>query len=128
MVTVPPGPLTLRIELDAGKQAGPEERDEVARALRRDLLELDVDAVERPVRPAPDGARSGEAIVLGTLLVTLAPQLLTSACAVIEGWIKRRGERSVELELDGDRIVLDNVSDDERHRLLELFVARHQEG
>ena len=120
--------LNLRIELDAGADADAEERDDAARALRRELLELDVDAVQRPVVPAPDGARAGEAIVLGTLLVTLAPPVLTSACTVIADWIGRRGDRSVELELDGDRIALGGVSEEDRRRLIELFIARHESG
>ena len=119
--------LTLRIELDTGEQADAEERDDVARALRRDLLELDVERVERPVVPAPDGARAAEAIALGTLLVTLGPQALGGACSAIKEWVTRRADRRVELEIDGDRIVLDGVSDEERRQLLELFVARHRD-
>jgi hypothetical protein len=49
--------LSLRIELDVDADAGAEERDEAARALRADLLDLDVDSVERPETAAPDGSR-----------------------------------------------------------------------
>jgi hypothetical protein len=119
------GPVTLRIELDAGADADDDELDAVARSLRSDLLELDVDAVARPEAPAPDGARAGGVVALGTLLVTLGPTMLGSVCTTIEDWFKRRGSRRIELEIDGDRIVIDGVSGEDQRRLVETFVARH---
>lgn len=119
--------LTLRIELDVGEHVDAEERDDAARALRSDLLELDVQ-VARPVVAAPDGARGGEAMALGTLLVSLGPNVLASVCDAVRGWMQRSGGRRVQLELDGDQIELTGVSKEDQRRLVELFVARHQGG
>jgi hypothetical protein len=120
--------LTLRIDLDAGERAGDDERDEATRALRGELLELDVDAVERPQTVTPEGARAGEALTLGTLVVTLGPHALAAVSGVVRGWLDRRGDRSVALELDGDRIELTNTSAEEQRRLVDAFVARHMRG
>jgi len=118
--------LNLRIELDADADAGPDERDELARALRDELLQLDVEAVDRPQAAAPEGAR-GVGLELGTLLVTLGQSALGLVASTAARWVARRGGRSVTLELDGDRIELSGVSEEDQKRLIETFVARHAE-
>lgn len=120
--------LSLRVELEAGADAGPEEQDEFTRALREELLQLDVDAVERPATDAPEGARGAEALTLGTLLVTFGQGALGIVTSAIGRWVARRGGRSVTLELDGDRIELSGVSEEDQRRLIETFVARHAEA
>jgi hypothetical protein len=119
--------LNLRIELDADADAGPDERDELARALRDELLQLDVEAVDRPHAAAPAGAR-GVGLELGTLLVTLGQSALGLVASTVARWVARRGGRSVTLELDGDRIELSGVSEEDQKRLIETFVARHAEA
>jgi hypothetical protein len=119
--------LNLRIELDADADAGPDERDELARALRDELLQLDVEAVDRPQAEAPAGAR-GVGLELGTLLVTLGQSALGLVTSTVARWVVRRGGRSVTLELDGDRIELSGVSEEDQKRLIETFVARHAEA
>jgi hypothetical protein len=121
--------LSLKVELSAGDEAGAEEQDELTHALREELLELDVQDVERPVGAvAPDGARAGEVIALSTLLVTLGQGALGIVTSAIGRWVDRRGGRSVTLELDGDRIELGGVSEEDQRRLIETFVARHAEA
>ena len=120
--------LSLKVELGAGAGTGAEEQDELTRALREELLELDVEDVERPAEAAPEGARAGEAIALGTLLVTLGQGALGIVSSAIGRWVARRGGRSVTLELDGDRIELGGVSEEDQRRLIETFVARHTEA
>ena len=119
--------LNLRVELDADDDAGAEERDELARALRAELLDLDVESVERPEAPAPDGTRGAGAVELGTLLVTFGQGALGLVTSTIARWVQRRGGRSVSLELDGDKIELSGVSAEDQRRLIETFVARHAE-
>jgi hypothetical protein len=100
-----------------------------SRALRDDLLELDVQDGERPADAvAPEGARAGEVIALSTLLVTLGEGALGIVTSAIGRWVARRGGRSVTLELDGDRIELSGVSEEDQRRLIDTFVARHAEA
>jgi hypothetical protein len=117
--------LSLKVEL--GADADAEEQDELTRALREELLQLDVDTVQRPTGAAPEGARAGEVIALGTLLVTLGQGALGVVSSAIGRWVARRGGRTVTLELDGDRIELGGVSEEDQRRLIDTFVARHAE-
>jgi hypothetical protein len=68
--TVPGERLSLKIELGADDDAGADEQDELTRALREELLELDVESVERPAGAAPEGTRGVDAVGLGTLVIT----------------------------------------------------------
>jgi hypothetical protein len=122
-------PLNLRIEVALPAGADAEELDEVTRGLRSELLELDVDAVDRPAAgPAPEGARAVEVALLGTLVVALGRGALGIVGRTVERWAARGGERHVVLEIDGDRLEVTGVSAEDQRRLIDTFVARHAGG
>ena len=117
----------LELSVDAGSGADRAELDRLARSLRDDLLELDVAAVElAPDGPPPEGARAAEALVVGALVVQLArtSDSLSTLLRTVRGWLGA-SERTVRIELDGDVLELSGVSDEERERLVETWIARH---
>lgn len=124
-----PGPATLEIRLDP---AGGDD-DEVAAAtakLRRELLQLDVDAVAGATHgAAPEGAKAADVLVVGTLLVNLARRAATlaSVVAAVQRWLGPAPVRTVKLELDGDQLELSGVSSGDQQRLVDLWIARHSE-
>ena len=102
--------------------------DEATARLRRDLLELDVDNVERATgAAAPPGTKAVETILIGTLLVTLAKNAGTIGEVVkaVQSWLGDRPGRTVKLELDGDAIELSNASSEDQKRLLDLWIEQH---
>jgi hypothetical protein len=116
--------LRLSVVLEADADAV--ELDAETTQLRSELLELEIDAVERPPGgPPPEGARAAEVAILGTLLVEVSKGLVGSVVRFVEEWVRRRRTRSVELTLNGDSIKLSNVSDEDQRRLLETFLRRH---
>ena len=101
--------------------------------LTRELRELDDVTVDPARVEPPHGARAGEALQVGSLVVTMLssaslPQLLTA----VRGWLGRGttttagAARSVRLELDGDALELGHATPEEQDRLVELFVRSHQ--
>ena len=121
-------PALLELSLDAGPGADEAELDRLARSLRDDLVELDVERVElAPDGPPPEGARAAEALVAGALLVQLArtSDSLSTLVRTIRGWLGASGGRTVRIELDGDVLEVSGVSDAERERLVETWIARH---
>jgi hypothetical protein len=119
----------LQIQIGQGKGTDAEELEDATGRLREELLELDVDAVDRPAAgPAPPGSRGLEIAALGTLLVTLAHDALPVVLATLGSWVSRHGERSVTIELDGDRIEVSGASAEDQRRLVEAFLARHSGG
>jgi hypothetical protein len=118
----------LELSVDAGPGSDAEELERLAGSLRTELLELDVDAVERPTRgPAPDGTRAIEALAVGALVVRLvrSPEALAALARTVRTWLGTRPERRVRIELDGDVLELTGASDAERERLVDAWIERH---
>jgi Effector Associated Constant Component 1 len=121
--------LETTVELGV-PDADPAELDEITAKLRRELLELDVDSVERaPAGEAPDGSR-GIPLALGALVVKFAaPKLLAALVGVIKSWASRHGgARSVKLTMNGDSLEVTGASSEEQDRLIESWIDRHSSG
>ena len=103
--------------------------EELALALRQELLELDVRSVE-PYREgeAPPGTRGGLAALAGVLSISLAPglQVVGAVVAVVRDWLRRSGsERTVKLAIDGDVIELTGASDAVQQQLVDAWIRKH---
>jgi hypothetical protein len=119
----------LTISVDASSEADADELDALAQSLRLELLELDLDAVEPEVAaPAPEGARAVEALLAGALIIRLSQtsEALSSLVGTVRSWLGSHDDRRVRIELDGDVIELSGVTDDERDRLVDIWVERHE--
>jgi hypothetical protein len=110
---------------------GPDgDADEVAQAtlqLRRELLDLDVNAVEMPrAGEPPPGSKAVDVAALGALVVNLADsQLLAAVVAAVRSWLAGSPRRSIKLQLGGDALELTGVSSKEQRRLTDEWLARH---
>jgi len=98
--------------------------------LREDLLQLDVDDVQRAAAGQPlPGSRAIDVAAIGALVVTLGNTAtgLKDVVATIRGWLSRGAgvRRTVRLEIDGDVLELSEASAAEQDRLVGLFVDRH---
>jgi hypothetical protein len=115
--------VTVAVEV---RETGADEHDldELAARLRRALLELDVDAVERAPGSAPEGAKG--LAELATLLVTVgnAAGGLATLVGAIRSWLGSSGTRSVKLELDGDSLEVTGLSKPEQERLVAEWLSR----
>jgi hypothetical protein len=122
------GRAEIQLELHLPEGADAEDLDAATVRLRDDLLELDVDRVDRIADvEAPPGARSGEIAALGELLLLLArnAEVLTSVVASLQAWLGRDAGRSVKLVLDGDSLEVTGVSSREQERLISAWIASH---
>jgi hypothetical protein len=123
---MPSSRVELRVEIGLDTDADAAELDAETLQLRGELLELDIDSVERPSAGlAPEGARAVDAVELGTLLVQLTTGLIAPVVHSIMAWMTRRHTRSVKLTVDSDSIELSNASASEQQQMLEAFLARH---
>ena len=122
----------VELHLDAGDDADAREIDELTSKLRRELIRTDVDSVERPVAgEAPPGAKAADVVALGTLVVGLAKNagMIKGLIDSVKDWLGRQREpqRTVEMEIDGDTIVVGGISSTEQERLITAFIERHSE-
>ena len=121
-------PATLGIQVAVGPDADAEEVAEATLQLRRELLDLDVEAVELPrAGEPPPGARAVELAALGALVVTVAQSpLLGPVVAAVRSWLAGSPQRSVKLELNGDALELTGLSSNEQRRLVDEWLRRHE--
>ncbi len=101
--------------------------DELTTRLRAELLNLDVEDVEKVSGgPAPDGSRGVELAAIGALLVTIqeAGPAITGVVNTIREWLKRDPEptRSVTMTLGDKTIVLTAASDAQQDQLVAEFI------
>jgi hypothetical protein len=117
----------LGIQVTGGPDAEAEEVADATMQLRRELLDLDVSAVEVPqAGEPPPGTRAVELAALGALAVSIAkPELLTAVVAVVRSWLSRSQHRSIKLVLGGDVLELTGVPSDEQRRLTDEWLRRH---
>jgi membrane-associated two-gene conflict system component 1 (EACC1) len=102
-----------------------DERADLTERLRADLLAHDLD-VSHPAAEAPPGSK-GAGLELAQLLVTFAG-MVPAMAAALQGWLGRHPRAAVTLEIDGDKLTLDQASAADQQRLVETFLARHGAG
>lgn len=116
----------LGIHVTGRPDTDAEEIAESTLQLRRELLDLDIDAVEVPrAGEAPPGTRGAELAELGALAASIAPGLLTAVVSVVRAWLSRSQHRSITLVIGGDALELTGVSNEEQRRLTEQWLHRH---
>ena len=118
----------VRLDLALAADAAADEVEEATARLRRELLELEIERVERVSEgEAPAGTRAFEILALGSLIVTLGRNIdaLAQVVRTVKEWVGRDAKRTVVLELDGDRLEVAGVSSEEQERLISAWLARH---
>jgi hypothetical protein len=116
----------LAIELsEAGSD--PARLDELTNRLREELLDLDVDDVERvSAGEAPAGTRAIELAAIGALLVTMQQSgvLVAKVVNTVREWLKRDPEptRAVKITLGDRTIELTAASSEQQDKLVAEFV------
>jgi hypothetical protein len=120
-------PARLGIQVAVGRDADAQEVAEATLQLRRELLDLDADAVEPQAGgEPPPGTRAVELAALGALAVTISQsELLAPILAAVRWWLADAPQRSIKLELDGDTLELTGVSSKEQQRLTDEWLRRH---
>jgi hypothetical protein len=121
-----PGKLEINLQVDDDVSAL--EMEELTAAMRRQLLQLDVESVDRVSGgDAPEGSRGIELAAIGALIVNLgkATPVLGQVVEVIQAWAARAPNRTVKLTLDGDTLELNGMSEDDQRRVIKDWMARH---
>jgi hypothetical protein len=115
-------PVAVRVELVPDADAS--RTDELIAALRRELLELDVERVDREADTGPEGAKGLE---IGALLVLLAKTgpALAGVVRALQAWVSRGGH-SVKVSIDGDTIELGGASSEQEDRLIAAWIKRQE--
>ncbi|RKN49489.1 hypothetical protein [Micromonospora endolithica] len=94
---------------------------ELADDLVETLWASDVESLRAPYDgEVPAGAKSGEALAIGALVVAVAPAVMEGVMAVVASWLSRQ-PRDVELEINGHRF-RGPVTKAQRDQMLAAFL------
>lgn len=120
-------PVVLGVQVAVGLDGDAEEVAQAAMQLRRELLDLDVDAAgAREAGEPPPGSRAVDLAAVGALVVNLADsQMLAAVVTAVRSWLAGSPRRSIKLQLGDDALELTGVSSKEQRRLADEWLARH---
>ena len=109
--------------------ADAEQLEELTRALREEILTLDVESVvPRSGGEAPPGTRAVDAAAIGALVVSVAPALeaLARLVTTVGDWLRRGGtQRTVRLKIGDDELELSGASSAVQQQLAMDWVRAH---
>lgn len=104
------------------------EAETFARQIHNGLINLDgIETKIGSLDTLPGGAKSGTGVIdWSTLLVTLMASggILSTIIGVVLS--KLTHERSVTLEINGDKLEVNGISSEEQQRLIELWLQRNR--
>jgi len=109
--------------------ADAEQLEELTRALRAEILTLDVESVvPRSGGEAPPGTRGMDAAAVGALVVSVAPALgaLARLVTTVVDWLRRGGtQRTVRLKIGDDELELSGASSAMQQQLAMDWIRAH---
>ena len=110
-----------------GSDLSTDERAELARQLRTELLLTEVSSVELAgAGPLPPGAKAGETIAFGALAVSLAPEVFRQLIDITTSWLRRQ-RSDVRVEIDGHRLE-GSFTGEQRQAIVTAFLERVTAG
>ena len=121
--------IQVLLNLNAGSELDAEEKERVTRQLREELMRLDVDGVDYVKSgKAPAKAKAGDPITWGKLLLMLVPSggVLTKIIGAIQSWLTRHNQRSISLEINGNKIDIKDISSEDQKRLIDSWISNVQ--
>ncbi|MBQ0826096.1 hypothetical protein [Streptomyces tagetis] len=119
---------TVRLDLLGLADSHDDELLRLRGQLRRLIADVDVVDVQsgRSAGGVPEGAKSGELIAAGSLVVTATSFILRQLLLLADTWLKNRPVRGIRVEREGHVIELTDATTTERARLIDEFLAHHE--
>jgi Effector Associated Constant Component 1 len=120
----------LVLVVESEPDVDPDALDRSVRQLRAELKDLDVESVTPlTLENAPPGAKGVDPSSLGDLLITLPASggVFTVLIETVRDWLARQAAaRSISVTIDGDTLVLEKSSAQERTALIDAYLRRHE--
>jgi hypothetical protein len=119
-------PVRLFIHIDAGAGTDDEETEQLARRLRGDLQELDIDGIDNVRSEAAPAGAKGDPVTLSALALTLAPVVLTGLMKALQTWLSRHERASVTVKSGQDEFVMTGSPSREQQEAINNFLSHHK--
>lgn len=119
--------LRIMLQVRDAQEASAQELESRTIELRRELLELDVEAVEPASRgEPPPGARAIDVAQVGMLVVTIAnsASAILGLITAVHAWQQRNRRHDIRLTLNGQALEITGLSSTEQYRLAQAWLDR----
>ena len=122
---MPEKTIQLQLNFGAGQYADEEKKEKATRQLREELMELNIESVDFvSAGKVPGKAKAVDLVIWGKLLMTLAASggVLTTLIGAVQSWLTRNNQRSIILDVNGNKLEIKGISSDEQTRLANEWV------
>lgn len=116
----------IRLSVRGFADSDERERAELTRDLGAALESRRLGSTRHPRASAPAGAK-GPALDWAQLLLGFAGNL-PALLGFLRSWQHDHHGASIEIEIDGDRLMLENPSEQERREVVDAWLQRHGRG
>src|SRR6266536_4572468 len=111
--------LRVAVRLEPDSEADAEEADRLARRLRAELTELDLDLTAVADGELPLGAKGVDPVTVGSLMVAFSASggVFTGLVETLKDWLGRQpGKHRIKVTIDGDTLELERAAPTERQQ------------
>jgi hypothetical protein len=126
------GAVSVLLVLEPDPELDAEAFDRLARRLRVEVAELDVESVGLASGgTVPDGAKAADPVTVGAVVVALSASggVFTALIETLRDWLGRQaGRHRISVTINGDTIELEHPFAEERRDLVDAYVRRHSVG
>jgi hypothetical protein len=122
-LSTPNTPLQVILQISSSPELGSDELDQLTRQLLGELQEVEIESASLiKEEETPEGAKSVEAVTLGSMAVAVLPAFFPKLIEFLQAWALRGqdrnvkvktqvGERSVEVEYSPDKMSKQELMD-----------------
>ena len=121
-------PSSVRISIDGGTESDQEELAQLGQRLRRDIQELDVEAVEFVREGAAPAGAKGDPLTMASLAVTLAPIVLKPLFDMLQNWTARHNNSTVTIEMGSDKLTMTGSPSKDQLAVIQAVLQKHQQA
>jgi hypothetical protein len=117
-------PALLRVQVSSRPDSDAAELSRLARGLHREILALEVDAVQRvPSTTVPEAAKSGGASLPDLLIVSISNSTaLVALFQLFRAWIGRGKHRKVTITIGKNSLEVDEASPEDQAKLIQSWI------
>lgn len=123
------GPMAVErvvVGIAGGPDTDSEEFTLLSRRLRAELAQLDVESVDYATDSPPSGAKTGTAVDLSTLIVTLSDStVLAALVGLLRTWVRRGRGREVTIQLGEDKVEIKGELAGREAELINKWLDQH---
>jgi hypothetical protein len=109
-----------------------EELERATHQLRKELLDLNLESVDlvKKGKPPKDSKAGEEVVSWGSLLVSLAASggTLSGLIGTVQSWLSRKENQKAMIQIDGDKLEMTGISNEQQDKLIDAFINRHKAG